>query len=292
MISVVMPAYNVEAYIERSLKSVLTQTFQHLEIVLVDDGSSDRTVETAESVFRQFPHADFKILRTDHAGPGAARNAGIRASRFEWVAFLDADDFWRESKLEVVTTVIEALEDVDMICHYEDEIALDGSIKQIGMSLDEWDRATLVLASYHRNMFTTSGVTVRRRLLVDVGMFDETLPSGQDRDLWIRLVQVARPFWLRDSLGYYVNRPGNISSNLESRFRCSLRISRKYLPSLAKFSAFPRLHVMRAITGCRVRAVRHYLIRRNPKVAFQHCMGWFLDVAGIVGGGPPKPPYP
>src|SRR3954471_10824120 len=94
-ISVIIPAYNVEAHIERAIRSVLRQTLQPREILVVDDGSTDRTGE----IVMQFG-APVRLLRQLRQGAAGARNTGIRESRGDLIAFLDADDEWRETKVE------------------------------------------------------------------------------------------------------------------------------------------------------------------------------------------------
>lgn len=100
MISVVMPAFNAEATIERAIESVLVQTQPELELIVVDDGSTDGSVEIAEFWARR--DARVRVLSIEHAGPGAARNAGIDIATGEWLAFLDADDEYDPTAFETI----------------------------------------------------------------------------------------------------------------------------------------------------------------------------------------------
>lgn len=97
-VSVVMPAYNSEALISSSIRSVLNQTFENWELLVVDDGSVDKT----SSIVRQFVKMDKRVryFRTINGGPGRARNLGIQESRARYIAFLDSDDEWMPEKLE------------------------------------------------------------------------------------------------------------------------------------------------------------------------------------------------
>jgi glycosyltransferase involved in cell wall biosynthesis len=94
LVSVIVAAYNAEATLAETLRSALAQSYRPVEIILVDDGSTDRTAEIASSF------AEVILIRQANAGVAAARNAGIRASRGEWLAPLDADDLWHPAKLE------------------------------------------------------------------------------------------------------------------------------------------------------------------------------------------------
>lgn len=94
-VTIVIPVYNVEAYIEETIRSVLAQTYPHFEVICVNDGSQDRSVE----VCQQFDDPRIRILHQENQGPAAARNLGIRHAQGEYVAFLDGDDLWTEDKL-------------------------------------------------------------------------------------------------------------------------------------------------------------------------------------------------
>lgn len=109
MISVVIPAYNAEETIERALESVLNQTHRDLEAIVVDDGSNDGTTDIVEFYARR--DSRVRLLRKEHAGPSAARNAGIDAATREWLAFLDADD---EYTLDAFETVLESIDGRDV----------------------------------------------------------------------------------------------------------------------------------------------------------------------------------
>ena len=98
MISVIITLYNKTAYIERALRSVLNQTYQDFEIVVVDDGSTDG----GGDIVSRLPDPRIRLVRQRNAGAGTARNRGIRESRGEWIAMLDGDDEWRPGFLRAV----------------------------------------------------------------------------------------------------------------------------------------------------------------------------------------------
>ena len=102
MISVVIPLYNKEQYIERAVYSVLSQTFQQFEIVIVNDGSTDGSA----SVIERMDNPLIRLIHQKNGGVSAARNRGIEEARFEYIAFLDADDEWKENHLEIIAGLI------------------------------------------------------------------------------------------------------------------------------------------------------------------------------------------
>src|SRR6185436_11966668 len=112
-VSVIMPAYRAERYLHSAVESVLRQSFSDLELIIVDDGSSDRTVEIA----RRYEQRDPRVLVIEqaNAGPGPARNAGFRVATGRLFAFLDSDDEWDETFLEEQIAMLDARPDVDVV---------------------------------------------------------------------------------------------------------------------------------------------------------------------------------
>jgi glycosyltransferase involved in cell wall biosynthesis len=104
MISVVIPAYNAERYLAQALESVVRQTHTEIEIVVVDDGSTDRSADVA----RSYPDSRVRVVEQPNGGPAAARNHGVRLARGELLAFLDADDLWEPRKLELQLEALQA----------------------------------------------------------------------------------------------------------------------------------------------------------------------------------------
>ena len=92
MISVVIPLYNKEKYIKRAIESVLNQTFQKFEIIVVNDGSTDKSAEIVQNI----KDPRIRLINQKNAGVSAARNRGIQEAKYEYIAFLDADDFWEK----------------------------------------------------------------------------------------------------------------------------------------------------------------------------------------------------
>lgn len=101
LVSVVIPTYNAEPYIGATLRSVLAQTFQRFEIIVVDDRSRDKTADVVEAAARVEPRIRLIRLEKNFGGPAGPRNVGVQQARGQWVAFLDADDIWHPDKLRV-----------------------------------------------------------------------------------------------------------------------------------------------------------------------------------------------
>lgn len=185
-ISVVIPAYNAEKYIEETLDSVRAQTFSDYEILVVDDGSTDRTVQIASG------YDGVQLLLQKNRGAAAARNTGIRAARGAYVAFLDADDIWFPSKLEKQVAHLRAHPLTEWT--YTDALVFDEATRRticrIGkrIHLHEGDILQPLLL---RCFIASATPVVKRSVLVDAGLFDETRQRRviEDWSLWLRIAE-------------------------------------------------------------------------------------------------------
>lgn len=179
-VSVVIPAYNRAALLARTLESVLGQTFPDFEIIVVDDGST----EDIAAVVARFPDAPITFIRQEtNQGAGAARNRGVQAARGEFIAFLDSDDEWEPEKLErQVARFAETGPKVGVVTTWIRIMPFDHPVNEHDRRGDLHD---LLLTD--NCVGTMSGPLVRKSLLQEIGGFDESLPSCQDWDLWLRL---------------------------------------------------------------------------------------------------------
>jgi len=191
LVSVVIPTHNRAAVLGRAIDSVLAQTFRDLDVIVVDDGSTDAT----PAVLAEIADARVRIVSlAKRRGGSAARNAGIRSSRAEWIAFLDSDDEWLptyvERQLEKLGSATAGFGAAYSSCH---QIASDGSSTIApAYGLDEGDVFDSLLRN--RRPVTASACIVRRSVLIEVGGFDEELASAQEFDLLLRVAQGSHRF--------------------------------------------------------------------------------------------------
>jgi glycosyltransferase involved in cell wall biosynthesis len=196
----------VQRKITPTLDSIKIQSFKNFEVIVIDDGSSDKTFDVLEEYTRNF---NMNIIRQKNKGLGGARNAGIKASKGEYIAFLDADDLWKPEKLKQVHDTILAFK-ADLICHDEDCIR-GGQIVSVlrhGPHIKYYDLL------FKGNCLSPSAVTVRRQVLFDVGLFSEDRKGHgvEDYDLWMRLAKGGCVFhYLHKILGTYVLHSNNMS---------------------------------------------------------------------------------
>ena len=189
-VSVIIPTYNRSWCLSEAIDSVLSQTFQNMELIVVDDGSTD---ETPALLSRYGDH--LRVLCQSNRGVSAARNGGIQTARGNLIAFLDSDDTWQPGKLARQVDFFDTHPDA-MICQTEETWIRRGvrvNPKRRHRKLSGW----IFEASLALCLVSPSAVMMRRELLEGMGGFDESLPACEDYDLWLR-VSLRYPIHLID----------------------------------------------------------------------------------------------
>ena len=187
LVSVIIPAYKVARFISATLDSVLSQTFKDFEIIVINDGSPD--TEELKRQIENYSHLITYITQSNQ-GAGAARNAGIRTARGEFIAFLDGDDLWLPDFLKEQLALIREDGGFDLV--YADAVNLDGAKRsritnmEVNPSRGSVTAESLIAGDCN---VITSSVVARRGLVLEVGLFDESFPNSQDFDLWLRLAK-------------------------------------------------------------------------------------------------------
>ena len=170
LVSVVVPAYRAERFLGAALDSVDRQTYPHVELIVVDDGSDDASAEIADA------HTGARVLREPHRGVSAARNAGIEVAQGELVAFLDADDEWMPRKLERQIALLRARPEVAIVHTYVMTVFAEGT------PVPPWLPADWCTDAQPR--YCPSNWLVRRDAFTQVGPFDENMPTAEEYD-WL-----------------------------------------------------------------------------------------------------------
>ena len=195
-VSVVIPAHDASATIEATIRSVLRQSLADLEVIVVDDGSTD---DTADRVRALQTDPRVRLVQQPNAGPSAARNAGIAAASATTISVVDSDDLWLPGYLETMAAALAAQPDAGFV--YTDAWIFDDARRLLGArSAMEGQRPPVpapadprrfLLELLDRNFVYTSA-TIPRQVLHEVGGYDERLRYGEDFELWARIVETGR----------------------------------------------------------------------------------------------------
>lgn len=185
--SVVIAVYNKEGYIGKTLRSVLDQTFDDIEIIVVNDGSSDNS----EAVIKSFEDERIKYFPQGNTGAGAARNAAISKATSTWIALLDADDLWHPGYLSEIDKLISSFPNERV---FATAVAIEKSGTTIypnysipNLQQGEVRTVDFFESSYTHSLLTSSSTVLHRSVFEKVGVYDPVIKSGQDTDLWVRV---------------------------------------------------------------------------------------------------------
>ncbi|AKB60120.1 glycosyltransferase family 2 protein [Methanosarcina mazei] len=187
-VSVVIPLYNKEPHISQALDSVLSQTFQEFEVIIIDDGSTDKSAE----IVKNFTDPKIRLIQQENAGVSAARNRGIEKAKADLIAFLDADDEWTPSFLETILRLREkypeagAFSTAYKICHQNGKM-IDTNYKSIPKPPWEGLLESYFLTVTRDFPLSTSAVAVPKKILIEMGGFKKEYWWGEDADMWGRI---------------------------------------------------------------------------------------------------------
>lgn len=216
LVSVVIPAYNAAAHIADALTSLRAQTCASMEIIVVDDGSSDRT---AEIVAQDFP--EVRCIRQPNGGASSARNRGVQEARGEWVAFLDADDAWHPDKLRAQLALMQRYPSVRLCRTLCAETPLTdlSSLPSGPDGLPVHDVTASLAPTLMNPYFTTSSVMVRRDAFLAVAGFDTALKIAEDVDLYLRILVDAPAVLLLNAVTVFKRPvPGSLGDDDEAGY--------------------------------------------------------------------------
>jgi glycosyltransferase involved in cell wall biosynthesis len=227
-VDVIIPSFNSARYLPAAIESVISQTFDDWQILLVDDGSTDTTAEVV-APFLDRLGSKIKYIKQDNRGVSAARNTAILASTAEFLALLDADDVWLPCRLSESLRVLlerpQAGLSYGLLTHMDSEGRL-GSSWEGNRNHAEGHIAPYI---YMRSVELPSPtITVRRKCISEVGVFDESLRITEDRDLWLRIAQRYEVAFVPKILALYRSSPGSLTTDPKLMLEAQLKFIRKH----------------------------------------------------------------
>lgn len=264
LVSVVIPSYNHARYVGDAVDSALAQTNCRVEVIVVNDGSTD---DTADVLARYGDR--IRAIHQTNAGLSAARNTGIRHATGDWVSFLDADDYWHPQKTERQLAAVAETPDVGVLgtnggAGMPAELPIDAPLRDL--TVRDFLRETPI---------TASSTMVRRHLFEHVGGFDPALRSAEDRDMWLRLAACVRVRQLALNCWHYRVHPGQMSRNPDRMFENYRRMLDKFFAQHPQYAdlvglGYGYLYLDAALAYAdagRMSEARKYLVRsilRHP----------------------------
>lgn len=219
-----MPAYNAGLTISESINSVLNQTYENFEVIVINDGSLDNTIEKVLS----FIDPRIKLINKINGGVASARNLGIYNSKGEYLAFLDSDDLWHPEKLEKSLEVLgNSSCDLLYTNYYDFQNTIELAIKHVDlhpMRKVENDYIRLSLYDY----IPTLTVVIKKNVIDIVGTFDEDLNGTEDWDLWLRVTEKYKIVKLNQYLAYYRFSENGLSKQKERHLKEEKKVILKH----------------------------------------------------------------
>jgi glycosyltransferase involved in cell wall biosynthesis len=209
LISVIIPAYNAEKTIKETIESVLNQTFSDFELIVINDGSQDSTLDIVSSI----SDPRIKVFSYSNSGPQKSRNRGIAIATGDYLAFLDSDDLWTPDKLEAQLKALQENPEAAVAYSWTDYIDEFGAFLYSGSHATETGDvyAKLLVENFLEN---GSNPLICRNALTKMGGFDESLSASQDWDLYLRLANQYYFTAIPRSQIFYRLSNHSISSNI------------------------------------------------------------------------------
>ena len=223
VVSVVIASYNMGRYLGEALDSVLAQDYRPLEVIVVDDGSTD---DTASVLARYEGHEALQVVRQANAGQTSAKNRGLAEAVGQYVAFCDADNVWMPGKLTRQVGLIEAQDQVAVV--YGDVALIDGAGNLLPTPAVKRYSGRITRPLLFDNFVTFNTTLVRRAAVVEFGGFDPALRMAIDYDLWLRLSTKYEFRYVPETFVKYRVWDGQMSRDLEGRFENAFAMMERF----------------------------------------------------------------
>lgn len=226
-VDVIIPAFNAARYLPFALESVSLQTLDDWQILLVDDGSTDNTVEVVAPFLDRFG-SRIQYIKQNNRGLPAARNTAIRASTAEYLALLDADDVWLPNRLADSVSAFTGRPQVGLAYGQVTGIDPEGRLMDTFEGNQRKAEGHIASQIYMRKVeLPCPTMTFRRRCIDEVGMFDETMRATEDRDLWLRIALRYEVAFVPKILAYYRLSPNSMSTDPQRMLQAQLQFINK-----------------------------------------------------------------
>lgn len=236
LVSVIIPAYNHELYIEEALQSVIDQTYPNIELIVINDGSTDGTAKVITDFISRHQNHNIQFINKQNEGVCKTLNKGLEMSTGEYVAFLASDDLWLSDRVSIQVRFLEKNENIGMV--FSDAWFLRFTTK----TDIKWSNYKPGISSYFKNgiqnedmyilllthaIIPALTVMIRKQILKEVGFFDENLVY-EDYDMWLRIAMQYPLGYINQPLAFYRMHGTNISNNTGFMIRGMFQTIRKH----------------------------------------------------------------
>lgn len=241
MVSIVIPLYNKEQSISKTIESVLQQTYTDFELIVVDNGSTDGSVNEVSKI----QDKRIRLLYQPIRGVSAARNMGINAAKAEYVALLDGDDLWDENCLMVLVQLAKDFPDAGM-CGVNYADIVDGRVLPYNQRLQVGyrDYVDNYFGTSHGDLFCASSVILKKNVAISVGLFDERIAYAEDLEFWYRIILNSKVAFYNKVYAYYNKDAENrAEENINAHFDIKKRMDyyiEKFVPYFSTNEAFSK----------------------------------------------------
>ena len=203
--SVIIPLYNKESYIEATVKSVLNQTFSDFEVILVDDGSTDNSLEVVKS----FSDLRIHIIENNkNKGLSASRNTGIKNAKANYIAFLDADDLWKPTFLEKINFLINKYPQASIFATKYDILLKNNKLIEYQFQIKNFNNYGVISNFFECNLnqsiFNSSCLCIQKSVFENIGFYNESINYSEDIDLYIRSLAQYKLAYFDKALATYL----------------------------------------------------------------------------------------
>ncbi|WP_316244662.1 MULTISPECIES: glycosyltransferase family 2 protein [Pseudoalteromonas] len=244
-VSVIIPNYNCIDYLAKCIDSIVMQKNILVEIIIIDDGSTDGSVDWIEHEQKTVPQ--IVLIKQSRQGVVNARNLAIEKAQSEYIAFLDADDYWCEDKLFSQFNYMK--KNIDCVLSFTDYMHITEDGKEIIKCFEYWPEANFsksksLINDYktfddalsklmYANVVGTSTVMVRRSAIIEAGCFDNKLTSASDLDCWLKLANIGNVAYSQQCAMHYLMRSNSITANRLNRLTAMVEIVNRNIKNLS-----------------------------------------------------------
>ena len=227
-VDVIIPSFNAAKYLPAAIESVVSQTFDDWHILIVDDGSTDNTAEVVVPFLdRLGPKMTY--IKQENSGVSAARNKAILASKAEFLALLDADDVWLPCRLSESLKILTERPQAGLSYGLIRTMDSEGRLGSSWAGNRNHVEGHIAPYIYRRSVELPSPtITVRKKCIDEVGVFDESLRITEDRDLWLRIAQRYEVAFVPKILALYRSSPGSLTTDPKRVLEAQLKFIRKH----------------------------------------------------------------